>query len=82
MIKLSNKAKSLTKFRLKNAEIPKLKIFKVSEFQKSPKKIISFIGKLNSAKGYDLFGKAMMKILSEFKNLLLRKVNNTMKCKY
>ncbi|WP_075500848.1 glycosyltransferase family 4 protein [Candidatus Pelagibacter communis] len=32
------------------------------------KKIISFIGKLNSAKGYDLFGKAMMKILSEFKD--------------
>ena len=38
MIKLSNKAKSLTKFKLKNAEIPKLKIFKVIEFQKSPKR--------------------------------------------
>ena len=45
MIKLSNKAKSLTKFKLKNAEIPKLKIFKVIEFQKSPKKIISLIQK-------------------------------------
>ena len=29
-------------------------------------KIISFIGKLNSAKGYDLFGKAIVKILKEF----------------
>ena len=32
------------------------------------KKIISFIGKLNSAKGYDLFGKAIIKILNEFPN--------------
>ena len=29
-------------------------------------KIISFIGKLNSAKGYDLFGSAIIKILNEF----------------
>ncbi len=29
-------------------------------------KIISFVGKLNSAKGYDLFGKAIIKILNEF----------------
>ena len=29
-------------------------------------KIISFIGKLNSAKGYDLFGKAIIKILNEY----------------
>ena len=29
-------------------------------------KIISFIGKLNSAKGYDLFGKSVLKILDEF----------------
>ena len=32
------------------------------------KKIISFIGKLNSAKGYDLFGKAIMKILNKYKD--------------
>ena len=38
MIKLSNKAKSLTKFKLKNAEIPKLKIFKVIEFQRVQKR--------------------------------------------
>jgi len=32
------------------------------------KKIISFIGKLNSAKGYDLFGKAIIKILDKYKD--------------
>ena len=32
------------------------------------KKIISFIGKLNSAKGYDLFGKAIIKILNKYKD--------------
>ena len=30
------------------------------------KKIITFVGKLNSAKGYDLFGSAIIKILSKF----------------
>ncbi len=29
-------------------------------------KIISFVGKLNSAKGYDLFGKTIIRILNEF----------------
>ena len=33
---------------------------------KNKKKIISFVGKLNSAKGYDLFGKAVIKILNKF----------------
>ena len=33
---------------------------------KNKKKIITFVGKLNSAKGYDLFGKAIIKILNEF----------------
>ena len=32
------------------------------------KKIISFVGKLNSAKGYDLFGKAIIKILNKYKD--------------
>ena len=32
------------------------------------KNIISFIGKLNSAKGYDLFGKAILKILDKYPN--------------
>ena len=35
---------------------------------KNKKNIISFVGKLNSAKGYDLFGDAILKILDEFKN--------------
>ena len=30
------------------------------------KKLISFVGKLNSAKGYDLFGKAILKILDKY----------------
>ena len=32
------------------------------------KKIITFVGKLNSAKGYDIFGKAIIPILDEFKD--------------
>ena len=35
---------------------------------RNKKKIISFIGKLNTAKGYDLFGTAIIKILDEFNN--------------
>ncbi len=35
---------------------------------KQKKKIISFVGKLNSAKGYDLFGKAVIDILNKYKN--------------
>ena len=33
---------------------------------KKKKKVISFIGKLNSAKGYDVFGKSIIKILNKF----------------
>ena len=33
---------------------------------KKKKKIISFIGKLNSAKGYDVFGKSIIKILNKY----------------
>ncbi len=33
---------------------------------KKKEKIISFVGKLNTAKGYDLFGKSVLKILNEF----------------
>ena len=32
------------------------------------KNLISFIGKLNSAKGYDIFGKTIVKILNKYKN--------------
>ena len=34
---------------------------------KKKEKIISFVGKLNKSKGYDLFGQAIIKILNEFK---------------
>ncbi len=35
---------------------------------KNKKNIITFVGKLNRSKGYDLFGKAVIKILQNFKN--------------
>jgi glycosyltransferase involved in cell wall biosynthesis len=35
---------------------------------KKKKKIITFVGKLNQAKGYDLFGKAIIKILDKYSN--------------
>ena len=35
---------------------------------KNKKKWITFVGKLNRAKGYDLFGKAIIKILKKFKD--------------
>ena len=37
------------------------------EFKKK-KNLISFIGKLNSAKGYDIFGKTIVKILDKYKD--------------
>ena len=35
---------------------------------KKKQNIITFVGKLNSAKGYDIFGEAAIKILNEFSN--------------
>ena len=35
---------------------------------KKKKKIITFVGKLNSAKGYDIFGNAVLPILSKYKD--------------
>ena len=35
---------------------------------KKKEKIITFVGKLNRSKGYDLFGKAILKILNEFED--------------
>ena len=35
---------------------------------KDKKKIITFVGKLNLSKGYDLFGKAIIRILNKYKN--------------
>jgi len=41
---------------------------KVSVNLKHKKKIIMFVGKLNKSKGYDLFGKAVIRVLNEFKD--------------
>ena len=35
---------------------------------KNKKKWITFVGKLNRAKGYDLFGKAVIKVLKKYKD--------------
>ena len=35
---------------------------------KSKKKIITFVGKLNKSKGYDIFGNAIIKILNKYKD--------------
>ncbi len=35
---------------------------------KSKKKIITFVGKLNKAKGFDIFGKAIVKVLKKYKD--------------
>ncbi|MDC1138405.1 glycosyltransferase [Candidatus Pelagibacter sp.] len=45
------------------------------EFKKK-KKIITFIGKLNTAKGYDLFGGAIIKILSKYKDWKAHVIGN------
>ena len=63
----NNFLKDLNDYRLSNKLIVipqstnKIKI----DFKKK-EKLISFIGKLNTSKGYDLFGAAIIKILDEF----------------
>jgi glycosyltransferase involved in cell wall biosynthesis len=51
-----------------NIEIINQSTSKSSVNLDNKKKIIMFVGKLNRSKGYDLFGKAAIKILNEFKN--------------
>ena len=41
---------------------------KVNVDIKKKKKIITFVGKQNKSKGYDIFGNSVIKILNEFKN--------------
>ena len=60
---------------LNKSEIDTNKLFvlyqssqKVKVDFKNKKKIISFVGKLNSAKGYDLFGSAIIRILNKYKD--------------
>jgi len=49
-----------------NCEILYPSIKKVKKFNKNKKKQIIFTGKLNSSKGYDLFGPAVIKILDKY----------------
>ena len=60
---LSNFYSGSTKLEVINQSTDKPKI----NFKKK-KNLITFIGKLNSAKGYDLFGGAILKILKKYKN--------------
>ena len=60
-IGLDKKDLDLEKISVVYQSAPKTKI----NFN-NKKKIISFIGKLNSAKGYDLFGNAIIKILDKY----------------
>ncbi len=58
----------LNKFyhKLEKLEVIPQSTNKVKVNIKNKKKIICFIGKLNTAKGYDLFGKAIIKILNKY----------------
>tara|TARA_Y100001970_G_scaffold232976_1_gene290220 strand:+ start:305 stop:2404 length:2100 start_codon:yes stop_codon:yes gene_type:complete len=49
-----------------NCEILYPSIKKLKKFNYNKKKQIIFTGKLNSSKGYDLFGKAIIKILNKY----------------
>ena len=60
-IKNLNNDKYLNKVLIIPQSTSKVKI----NFNKK-KKIISFVGKLNTSKGYDSFGKAILKILNEY----------------
>ncbi len=51
-----------------NCEILYPSIKKQKRFNKKKKKQIIFTGKLNSSKGYDLFGEAIIKILNKYPN--------------
>ena len=51
-----------------NCEILYPAIKNLKNFPKK-EKIIIFTGKLNSSKGYDIFGKSIIKILEKHKNL-------------
>tara|TARA_B100001175_G_scaffold309539_1_gene311373 strand:+ start:797 stop:2920 length:2124 start_codon:yes stop_codon:yes gene_type:complete len=62
-IGFKNKEKYLTKTLLCYQSSSKVKI----NFKKK-QNIISFVGKLNKAKGYDLFGEAIIKILNKYPN--------------
>ena len=68
-----SKKRFLKGLNLINPNLKKLEVIKQSvdpikvNFKKKEKKII-FAGKLNSAKGYDLFGSAVCKVLDKYKD--------------
>ncbi len=63
LIDLDNFYKNSEKLEVINQSTNKPRI----NFAKKDK-VITFVGKLNSAKGYDLFGGAILKILKKYKN--------------
>ena len=56
----------------------------ISELKRFPKKdkIIIFCGKLNSSKGYDIFGKSVIKVLNRFKDWKAIAIGNEPREKY
>ncbi len=60
--------KKLDKFYHKSEKLEVIhqSINKVAVDIKKKEKLITFVGKLNSAKGYDLFGKAILRILNKY----------------
>jgi glycosyltransferase involved in cell wall biosynthesis len=58
---------NIDKKLIHKTEIVYPSIGKIKKFPKKEKKIV-FVGKLNESKGYDIYGKAITKILDEFIN--------------
>jgi len=68
-----SKKKFLENIKSKYVDTEKLLIIYQSSIKekidlRKKKKWITFVGKLNKAKGYDIFGKAVIKILNKYKN--------------
>ena len=64
------KEKFFQGLKIKNSENCEIVYPSIDPINKMPKKekIITFVGKLNHSKGYDLFGKSIIKILNEHKD--------------
>ena len=65
-----NNSKKLDKFYHKSEKLEVIhqSIDKQKVDINKKEKLITFVGKLNSAKGYDLFGKSILKILDKHKD--------------
>ena len=64
------KEKFFQGLKIKNSENSEIVYPSIEPINKMPKKekIITFVGKLNHSKGYDLFGKSIIKILNQHKD--------------